>query len=965
MNPRTVRTLSKALGILILSLILLSAGALSWLQSETGSRWLLNRIQESARSQPGVKLELQEGRFTLLSGFELRGIKASILRDGMDIQIEVPRFEAHYSIGFLARSLTLKQLTIEGLTVAGTLALPENPPQDPVEPEKATPSIQELISSPPILAELQDIRFQNASINLKLDRPGAHALSGTIQLVNAEGALTGNLLPGKIQGRLNFNLQGAANRIALSTTTPNLDGQPSSRDTVGFSPGAVMDVAFDLAAPSRASDSWTFNLRGDQNLIRVSDFLFSRVFDDRKLAPWKITFKEQSLEAGVQAVSEKINLVLKQSGSPILVKMERSLPAIQPRFYAQLSTSPDFRTFAFDTSLSVNQVRVFQGGAKGSVSPEGTRIAFSGNLHSEPRLATFAPSLKAYPALDLGMSTDINIESADSQRSRKVTMKNLSGSILGTPFLDSSLTANLSKEGATAEGALDLKLPPSLFGFLKKAGLWDSAKKPILIEAEKALLPAGLSTRFKVTQDTSGSLSWQGRSTFKGMGPVAGISFDQPMEFDHTFTKSTPPGAAESKGTFSAIIPHATWKDEIDARDTHFESRFSMRGESNPQLELDWSLDQKSLTARDPVSRNSIPLKGLQSRGQISINDQGSISGKNLSLSLHENLFRVEANLSGNQRTGRAELSGTSQIQVPARFPDIAGNHLAGRMEFPWTVQVRDGREILLQGELRFQDLLWSNGKYGFKGLSGKIPMTEALLRDANGIHLARIETPNAFERVDFERIQPYLLESQKMSLLEIQYEDRKIGPFFGFLSIYQNLISVNQFNLKMGTEGRAYGEFYLDANPEQLQMGMLSRITGLDLDEVLPARMLKRSAPGSKRVAGRTGLVMNLTKNSVNGRIDITEIGGSQLVTLMRALDPKGKDEKINRAAAALGIAYPTFVGMMFNNGQLDMKIDMSLPAPSMTIRGIPIAGSVASTFAPVRSLLARAGYSAITPSP
>jgi hypothetical protein len=380
---------------------------------------------------------------------------------------------------------------------------------------------------------------------------------------------------------------------------------------------------------------------------------------------------------------------------------------------------------------------------------------------------------------------------------------------------------------------------------------------------------------------------------------------------------------------------------------------------------MSWSAEQKSLTARDPTSHKPIPLEGLRSTGQISISDQGTISGKEIMFSLHRDLLRAEVSLSGNQRTGRAELAGTVKIRVPSRFPDIAGNHLAGGLEIPWTMQVREGREILLQGDLRFQDLAWSNGKYGFKGLSGRIPMTEALTREGETIRLARIETPNAFERVDFERIQPYLLESQKLSLLEIQYEDRKIGPFFGFLSVYQNLISVNQFNLKMGSEGRAYGEFYVDANPAQLQMGILSRLTGLDLDEVLPSRMLKKSPSGSKQVSGRTGLVMNLTKNSVEGRIDITEIGGSQLVTLMRALDPKGKDEKINRAATALGIAYPTFVGMVFNNGQLDMKVDMSLPAPSMTIRGIPIAGSIASTFAPMRTLLARAGYSEATAGP
>jgi hypothetical protein len=964
MKPSPFVTLLKILAGLFAVSLVIGVVAFAWLQSESGSRWILGKVKASAEAQPGITFNFETGKIEPFSRIFLKGLKVGVKRDGMDVNVDLPEFEAKYSFSILGRSLLLEKLSMTGFKLTGTMELPET--SEPAQPEaqKPTdwPSLQEMLDHPSATAELQSIRLEKASIDLAFSKKGAAPMEGRIVFPEADAEFKGKLVAGRAEGSSSFKLASPENLIRVKMSAAKTEDAPAYTDEISFSPSAEFAGGFELATPQDANSGWRFDLKGDKSSFKLARFVMDRAFGDAKLAPWKVRFNEQAIEAKVHATPARVSLILDHKGSPILVRMDKEFPAIQPDFSAQFGTSPDLKAFDFESELSLNQVKLLKAKGKGGLHSGDANLELSGIFHTDSRLAALVPALKSYPEMNIGFEGEFSLPAAKSGETRTMDIKKLSSTFQGQEYFVGKMTATLGSTRADANGSMRFKLPASLFTFLKKAGLWKAQEKPILAQAEKALIPTALDTDFKAVQsvgEQQTEMTWEGTSRFSGLGVISDTEFSDPMSFTHSFKQVKPKvGAKEMSGTFGALIPQLVWKKEVDARETRADLAFSMTGEAHPVMKMSWNASQKNLTVRDPASHAPIPLQGVKSSGEFTINEQGTMIGKNMLFSIHQDLFKVQMDITGNERTGKAEIVGKASMKVPKKFPVIAGNRLSGGMEMPWTVQVRGGKEILVNGAMQFQDMAWSNGKYGFSGLSGKVSLIEALERRGNSVTFARIENPNAFERVDFERIQPYLQESEKTQILEITYEDRKIGPFFGYFSIYQNLMSVNQFNMKLGKDGRAYGEFFIDANPAQLRMGFLSRLTELDLGEILPSRLLKNTTEGSKKISGRGGMVINLTKSTVEGRMDVTEIGGSQLITMMRALDPKGKDEKINRACSALGLAYPTFVGMSFNSGLMDMNIDMSLPAPSMNLRGIPIAGSVASSFAPMKAMLEKSGY-------
>lgn len=83
----------------------------------------------------------------------------------------------------------------------------------------------------------------------------------------------------------------------------------------------------------------------------------------------------------------------------------------------------------------------------------------------------------------------------------------------------------------------------------------------------------------------------------------------------------------------------------------------------------------------------------------------------------------------------------------------------------------------------------------------------------------------------------------------------------------------------------------------------------------------------------------MNLNTGSMDGRIDMTEIGRSQLTALINVMDPKYESQQMNRARLALGIAYPSFVQMAFQKGYMDFNMKLIGPIHyEFQLNGIPI---------------------------
>ena len=137
-------TLLKIVAGLFAGSVVIAVAAFAWLQSESGSRWILGKVKASAESQPGISFNFEDGKIEPFSRVFLKGLKVGVKRDGMDLSVELPEFEAKYSISLLGRSLLLEKLSVTGFKLAGTMELPET--SEPAQPEDQNPPIGQACS---------------------------------------------------------------------------------------------------------------------------------------------------------------------------------------------------------------------------------------------------------------------------------------------------------------------------------------------------------------------------------------------------------------------------------------------------------------------------------------------------------------------------------------------------------------------------------------------------------------------------------------------------------------------------------------------------------------------------------------------------------------------------------------------------------------------------------------------------
>ena len=158
-------------------------------------------------------------------------------------------------------------------------------------------------------------------------------------------------------------------------------------------------------------------------------------------------------------------------------------------------------------------------------------------------------------------------------------------------------------------------------------------------------------------------------------------------------------------------------------------------------------------------------------------------------------------------------------------------------------------------------------------------------------------------------------------------------------------MILAHQFDLDVGS-GRVYGEMSFDADPTNLQVSLLARLTALNLNEILPSRYLPAESSGNQTLSARSGLILNLNTGTIDGRVDVTQIGGPQLITLVNLMDPRYANEKMNNLRKILALGYPTSVQAAFSEGYMDLDVDLSiLGVPkNQSVRGIPMSSLISS---------------------
>ncbi|GLR65178.1 hypothetical protein [Marinospirillum insulare] len=330
-------------------------------------------------------------------------------------------------------------------------------------------------------------------------------------------------------------------------------------------------------------------------------------------------------------------------------------------------------------------------------------------------------------------------------------------------------------------------------------------------------------------------------------------------------------------------------------------------------------------------------LLPLKSQGSLSFNSASeTLTLHQFSLELKE-WFKQEltgevqlANLDkpSLQIQGKTQLSPTSQL-----IPNLDLT-TSGSLTAPWQLLLNEGEQLSLQAQLAFNNFSLALNDLKLESLEGAIEINEELKLSPDAkLSFFYLLKPEAFERVDFNQIEPYLAGNQGFSFKKLQVGDLAVGPLQARFKVRQNLIELPQFSLQL-LAGNLAGRFYLDTTPKAWRLGLLSRISQLDLRLLLPKRATSDYAP----ISARTALEFDFNRRLLAGRIDITDITRSQLLQLLELVDPNYLDPQINNVRSALRLAHPQWISVVMQNGLMDLTFGLSLFSDPLRAHGLPL---------------------------
>jgi hypothetical protein len=436
----------------------------------------------------------------------------------------------------------------------------------------------------------------------------------------------------------------------------------------------------------------------------------------------------------------------------------------------------------------------------------------------------------------------------------------------------------------------------------------------------------------------AGSFKVDGSTAFTQLSKKYPCFFQSPLSISHKVDLNDQ--------IFSAALEVDARSFEVDGVGEFLGTWIGAKVSSAPQSELHFSIDVRQ---QKVILDSGQPLSGLNLTANASYRAGERFVLENLNAEFNRSMVSLEGEATGTMRKSEFQTTGLLSVRVPPDFPPIMGQSVSGELKIPWKISFlgrKNVDEVNFEGVMEVKDLAWSKGPAMVSGVTGKVPVSERLEWEGKKIRFAKLIQQNPFERVDFDRLRPLIQGAGQVSIARIGYLEKRYGPLTGSFSLRQNLLIAHQFDVTLGASGVADGEMYLDIYPSNLQLGMLTRLTSVNLLEILPKKYLVKVPEGEKYISGRSGLVVNLNKGSVDGRVDITQIGGAQLLTLINALDPTYENDRMNRTRAALGLGQPTFVEMAFDQGYMDMGVQLAVLGVSQRfdVRGIPVSSFVAS---------------------
>jgi hypothetical protein len=316
--------------------------------------------------------------------------------------------------------------------------------------------------------------------------------------------------------------------------------------------------------------------------------------------------------------------------------------------------------------------------------------------------------------------------------------------------------------------------------------------------------------------------------------------------------------------------------------------------------------------------------------------DESQILLQQLQLQAGEDLLSLQASGAASRDGNNAQVENLLRLKLRPELvvePAISGQ---GSVELPLRLTRVNGDRYSLDGEVRFNDLGLTIEQFRIDGLRGSIKVEEELRRVGEAFEFRYLVHADPFQRLDFNRLQPYLDDRGAMSVERLAAAGYQVGPALASVLLKQNLFRVQQLDLDL-FGGHLTGQVYVDAQPGAWKIGLLSRMTQIDPRQLVAEDSPQRHAEYAP-ITARSALEFDVAKRLLQGRLDVTQISRAQLLQLLDVVDPQYQNEQVARVRAALRVAYPQNVKVDMRQGLMDLEVAISaLPKP-LQIRGVPL---------------------------
>ena len=946
------------LGIALLTLVLVVVVALfafgRFLATPEGSRWGLFYAQSILAKDFATEIKFSKAKVDLFSELSLDDL--SIVSNYKDnrIEIAIHQFDCVYAFDFWGRNLRIKNVLVDHpqFNVDMKAAASEKTEESPAKTSSREKSLGDMIQSPPVSVELENFELRSMELHFKTESEGKKISSEIHDLnLKAKFSLLKNHLAttGQLKAR-------QANAFQIEELDRQISGSWNAHsewqvqveyqnDNWEYSLKPVhIEFALDQFAIHKKADGSELRIaipamtfisdsdlktkthefgqfdRGSVKVANDSTKVLVKALSLLKIAENKTT------RLNVESSSFELHSELKDKIEIQASSMMRHVDfpdqfnsPLNMKFDSKFTVTTDLMHIENKTGMSLSEILFLNAVTSVGRSKAEDPWAFE----SKSQLfgdARFAHKIKPAASLAKMGSFEMITELAgkvtndkDLDLKSRTVLARILLPVSGQPFVIhlSSQTKWLNTEQkADIKAELDL----SNLDF----GDWRLTTDSHIAAPGKEISGSTEITELKAPRT--------------GHWPV---QFPLPMKFTHQAKMD----GSQIKASLKGEIP------EIDAaavgvlRDTHFD--FGVFGDPKKDLSLNLSFDQGAVQLKAKLPAD-IPIASMKMKLAAKIQQQSFFSLDQFQFTLNQDLVKVTADGSGNLKTKDLQIQMNSKLLFPKNFPEVMGQKLSGEINVPLSIAVRRGRDLSFDGTLDLKDVGAMKADIGIESLTGRIPFSEHFIQDLGQIRFTELVTQNAFERVNFERLRPLLQSSDQISIRKIHWQEKVYGPLIGFVSIRQNMLLLHEFNLDLGSAGSLYGEMFFDAYPKNLQFGLLSRVTGVDLAQILPKKFLKKIPDGDKTISARTGFIFSINKAILDGRIDITQIGSAQMITLINVLDPQFQDDKMNKLRSLLELGYPTAVAMNFNQGYLDLDVALNVLGISQdeSLRSIPLSG-------------------------